>query len=73
MIAKQTEKIYINNKKYYISRIEHKQIEYQKIKNLLDNTTSQPSKFRTKNWIGTNDEIRETYNSNSQIKLKTII
>ena len=26
-------------------------IEYQKIINLLDNTSNQPSKFRTKNWV----------------------
>ena len=25
---------------------------YQKIINLLDNTPNQPSKFRTKNWVG---------------------
>ena len=29
-------------------------MEYQK--NLLDNIQNQPSKFRTKNWIKTNDE-----------------
>ena len=26
-------------------------MEYQKITNLLDTTSNQPSKFRTKNWI----------------------
>ena len=26
-------------------------MEYQKIINLLDNTSNQPSKFKTKNWI----------------------
>ena len=26
-------------------------MEYQKITNLLDNTTNQPSKFRTKNLV----------------------
>ena len=67
--SKTNKKTYINNKKYYnISRTED-----QKIKNLLDNTTSQPSKFRTKNWFGINDEVRGTYNSNSQFKCKTII
>ena len=30
-------------------------MEYQKIVNLLDNASDQPSKFRTKNWIEVND------------------
>ena len=47
-------------------------MEYQKIANLLDdNKSNQPSKFRTKNWVEINDELRGTYNVNSQIKLKT--
>ena len=29
---------------------------YQKIINLLDNTSNQSSKFRTKNWVKINDE-----------------
>ena len=42
-------------------------MEYQKIANLLDdNKSNQPSKFRTKNWAETNDELRGTYNGNSQ-------
>ena len=45
-------------------------MEYQKIANLIDGTSNQPSKFRTKNWIEINDESR-TYNVNSQIKFKT--
>ena len=32
-------------------------MEYQKIINLLDNTPNQSSKFRTKNWVETNDTI----------------
>ena len=47
-------------------------MEYQKIINLLDNTLNQPSKFRTKIWVEINDDARETYNTNSQIKFKTI-
>ena len=47
-------------------------MEYQKIINLLDNTSNQPSKFRTRNWVEINDESRGTYNNNSQIKFKTI-
>ena len=46
-------------------------MKYQKIINLLDNTSNQPSKFRAKNWIEINDESRGTYNANSQIKFKT--
>ena len=46
-------------------------MEYQKIRNLLDNTSNQPSKFRTKNWIEIIDESRGRYNGNSQIKFNT--
>ena len=37
---------------------------------MLDNVSSQPFKFRTKNWIEINDESRGTYTGNS-IKFKT--
>ena len=52
-------------------------MEYQKIANLLDNevapnASSQPSKFRTRNWIEINDESRGTHTGNS-IKFKTIM
>ena len=46
-------------------------MEYQKIANLIDDVPNQSSKFRTKNWVEINDESRETYNVNSQIKFKT--
>ena len=46
-------------------------MEYQKIANLIDDTSNQQSKFRTKNWVEINDESRVTYNVNSQIKFKT--
>ena len=47
-------------------------MEYQKIVNLIDdNTLNQPSKFRTRNLVETNDESRGAYNVNSQIKFKT--
>ena len=47
-------------------------MEYQKIANLIDDDTSnQPSKFRTRSWIEINDESRGAYNVNSQIKFKT--
>ena len=29
---------------------------YQKITNLMDDASNQPSKFRTKNWVEINDE-----------------
>ena len=45
-------------------------MEYQKIANLIDDASNQPSKFRTKNWVEINDESRGTYNVNSQIKFK---
>ena len=35
-------------------------MEYQKIIHLFDDTTNQPSKFRTRNWIEINDESRES-------------
>ena len=34
-------------------------MEYQKIRNLLDNSPNQLSKFRTKNWIKINDYQEE--------------
>ena len=37
---------------------------------MLDNTSNQPSKIRTKNWVEINDESRGIYNTNSQIKFK---
>ena len=40
-------------------------MEYQKVTNLIDDQSNQPSKFRTKNWIEINDESRGTYNANS--------
>ena len=47
-------------------------MEYQKIANLIDdNTLNQSSKFRTRNWVEINDELRGVYNVNSQIKFKT--
>ena len=45
-------------------------MEYQKIANLINNASNPPSKFRTKNCVKINDESVETYNVNSQIKLK---
>ena len=38
---------------------------------MLDNTPNQPSKFRTKHWVEINDDLRGTYNTDSQIIFKT--
>ena len=46
-------------------------MEYHKIINLSDNTSNQPTKFRTKNWVEINDDSRGTYNTHSQMKFKT--
>ena len=40
-------------------------MEYQKIINLLDKTSNQPSKFRTKHLVEVNDDARGAYNTNS--------
>ena len=45
-------------------------MEYQKIINVLDNKTNQPSKFRTRNLVEINYESREKSGSRS-IKFKT--
>ena len=46
-------------------------MEYQKIANLLNSESNQPSKFRRRNWVEINDEARGTYSPNKQIKFKT--
>ena len=46
-------------------------MKYQKIANLLDNEINQPSKFRTRNWVEMNDDIRGAYSPNKQIRFKT--
>ena len=46
-------------------------MEYQRITNLLDDTLNQPSKFRTKKWVGINDDARGKYNTNNQTKSTT--
>ena len=48
-------------------------MEHQKIINLLDDTTNQPSKFRIKNWVEINDESWGMYNASNQIKCKTLM
>ena len=48
-------------------------MEYQKVINLLDNKTNPSSRFKTKNLFKINDDSRETYNSNSQIKFESLM
>ena len=45
-------------------------MEYQKIANLLESTSDNLLKFRTRNWIAINDESRGNY-ANSDIRFKT--
>ena len=33
-------------------------MEYQKIANLLNDESNKPSKFRTKNWVEINNDVR---------------
>ena len=43
-------------------------MECQKTANLIDReASSEPSKFKINNWVEVNDELRGTYNVNSQI------
>ena len=51
-------------------------IKYQKIANLLDNEVglsawNKTSKFRKRNWVERNDDIRSAYSPNKQIRFKT--
>ena len=64
-------------KEKYISPEKRQQIidelnkmEYQKIINLLDNTSNKPSKFRTKIWVEINDYRNGVYDKNN-LKFKT--
>ena len=45
-------------------------MEYQKIANLLESTSHNLSKFRTRNWVEINDDSRGTY-TNANIKFKS--
>ena len=45
-------------------------MEYQKI---ALSASNKPSKFRTRNWVEINDEARDTYSHNKQIKFKTSV
>ena len=45
-------------------------MEYQKVANLFNNESNKPSKFRTRNWVGINDESRGEYSSDKLIRFK---
>ena len=46
-------------------------MEYEKISNLLGDSSNKTSKFKTRKWIEINDDSIGTYNPGSQIKFKT--
>ena len=41
-------------------------MEYQKIANSLNEESSKPSKFRTKNWIEIKDDVRSEYSADKK-------
>ena len=45
-------------------------MEYQRIINLLNNTTNQPSRFRSKNWVEKNYDSRGMHKTNVKLNLK---
>ena len=44
-------------------------MEYQKIANLIDGASNQPSKFRRKNWVEINDD--SSYVDNTKVLLRS--
>ena len=46
-------------------------MESQKLANLLDSASNKPSKFRKRNWVEINDDIRGGYSPNKQIRFET--
>ena len=46
-------------------------MEYQKITNLSNDASNKPSKFGTRNWVEINDDIKDAYSPNKQIRFKT--
>ena len=48
-------------------------LEYQNIKHLLDKTTDQPSKFRTRKLVEVSDVSNETYKTGKQIDFYTLM
>ena len=48
-------------------------MEYQKIVNLLNSSLNKPSKYRARNWVEINDDIRGAYSPYKQIRFKKAI
>ena len=48
-------------------------MEYEKIENLLGNIPVKVPRYITKKWIEVHDQSRETYNTNKQIRFKTLM
>ena len=46
-------------------------MEYKKISNLLNDESNKPSRFKTRNGVEINDDIRDAYSPNKQIRFKT--
>ena len=46
-------------------------MKYQKVANLLADSPNKPSKFRKRNWVEINDDIRGAYSPSKQIRFKT--
>ena len=46
-------------------------MEYQKTANLLNNESCKPSRFRARNWVEINDNIRGAYSPNKKIRFKS--
>ena len=47
-------------------------MEYQKVVNMFDDETIQPSKFRTKHWVKIINDAHGTCGTNSQTKFKKL-
>ena len=62
-----------NDTKYLKKDVYLQKKEYTKIINLLDNTLTQSTKLRTKNWVEINDNSHGKYNKNSEIEFKTLM
>ena len=46
-------------------------MEYQKIADLLNDSSNKPSKFRKRNWVEISDDIRGAYSPKKQFRFKT--
>ena len=40
---------------------------------MLNDASNKPSKFKTRNWVEINDDIRGAYSPNKQIRFKTAV